>query len=70
MSRSGSGELVLAAEADIDDELRHELLALAGALCDDLHGTSLNVRVLFSSRAPRSSVRLKVVAPPSAAEAS
>jgi hypothetical protein len=70
MSRSGSGELVLAAEADIDDELRHELLALAGTLCDDLHGTSLNVRVLFSSRAPRSAVRLRVVVPPSAAEAS
>lgn len=68
MARSGSGELVLTAEADIDDDLRHELLSLAGALCDDLHGTHLGVRVLFSSKAPRSAVRLRAVVAPPAAE--
>ena len=70
MARIGSGQLVLVAEADIDDELRHELLALAGALCDDLHGTRLNVRVLFSSKAPRSTIRLRAVTAVSEAKAS
>jgi hypothetical protein len=63
------GELVMTAEADIDDELRHELLALAGTLCEQFHDTKITVSVRFSSRAPRSAVRLRAVVPPPIAEA-
>jgi hypothetical protein len=69
MLGSAQGELVMTAEADIDDELRHELLALAGTLCDELHQTKITVSVRFSSKVPRSAVRLKAVVPRPIAEA-
>ncbi|MBN1610830.1 MAG: hypothetical protein JW940_29635 [Polyangiaceae bacterium] len=69
MLASAQGELVMTAEADIDDELRHELLALAGTLCDEFHQTKITVSVRFLSRAPRSAVRLRAVVPPRIAEA-
>ena len=60
------GELVLAADARAGDELRHELFALAGTLCDELGGTQVNVRVRFGSGRPESGVSgvMKSVAPP------
>jgi hypothetical protein len=69
MLASAQGELVMTVEADIDDELRHELLALAGALCDEFHQTKITVSVRFLSKAPRSAVRLRAVVPPRIAEA-
>ena len=45
----GEGELVIAAEETASDELRHELLAFAGALCDGLDTARINVRVRFAS---------------------
>ncbi|HEY4106534.1 MAG TPA: hypothetical protein VGM44_21685 [Polyangiaceae bacterium] len=66
MVQKRHGELVLAATALANDELRHELFALAGTLCDDLRGTPVNVRVRFGSGKPESSVSgvMKSVAPP------
>jgi hypothetical protein len=69
MLSSAQGELVMTVEADIDDELRHELLALAGTLCDEFHQTKITVSVRFSSKGPRSAVRLRAVVPPPIAEA-
>jgi hypothetical protein len=69
MLASAQGELVMTVEADIDDELRHELLALAGTLCDEFHQTKITVSVRFSSKAPRSAVRLRAVVPPPIAQA-
>ena len=59
------GELVLAANAHAGDELRHELFALAGTLCDELGGTQVNVSVRFGSGRPetRASGVMKSVAP-------
>jgi hypothetical protein len=54
MSDAGAGELLLAAEAHIGDEARHQLFALAGTLCDELYGADLSVRVRFYTRAARS----------------
>jgi hypothetical protein len=56
MIKKRQGELVLAAAAHAGDELRHELFALAGALCDDLRGTPVSVRVRFGSGRPEASV--------------
>ena len=36
--------------APIGDQPRHELLALAETLCDELRGTELGVRVRFSEK--------------------
>jgi hypothetical protein len=46
----GSGELVLTASLASGDaeSLRHELFALAGALCDELKGDNVSVSVRFS----------------------
>ena len=71
------GELVLAAEALAGDDIRHELFALAGTLCDDVRGTPVNVRVRFGSvRTASDTVRagsavsgvMKSVVPPPLAE--
>jgi hypothetical protein len=69
MLASTQGEFVMTVEADVDDELRHELLALAGTLCDEFHQAKITVSVRFSSKAPRSAVRLRAVVPPAIAEA-
>jgi len=50
MSDAGAGELLIAAETQIDDEARHQLFALAGTLCDELYGAELGVRVRFHNR--------------------
>jgi hypothetical protein len=60
------GELVLAADSRAGEELRHELFALAGTLCDELRGTEVSVRVRFGSGRPETGVSgvMKSVAPP------
>ncbi len=45
-------EIVLSAHEPHASELRHELLGLAGALCEQLQGTELSVSVRFDT-APR-----------------
>ena len=50
------GELVLGADATAGDGIRHELLALAGTLCDVLRGSEVTVRVRFDTLRPPSSV--------------
>ena len=59
------GELVLAADVTAGDEVRHELFALAGTLCDELRGVAVSVRVRFDSVRPTSGVSgvMKSVAP-------
>jgi hypothetical protein len=42
-------ELVLAGDSEDLNQSQHELLALAGALCDELRGKRINVRVRFTS---------------------
>jgi hypothetical protein len=65
------GELVLAAGANAGDDLRHELFALAGTLCDDLAGAQVNVRVRFGTGRPESRMSgvMKSVAPPAELDA-
>lgn len=45
----GDAELVLAGDGQDGDPARHELFALAGALCEELGGTKVNVCVRFSN---------------------
>ena len=65
------GELVLAADVSAGDDIRHELFALAGTLCDELRGGEVRVRVRFDSVRPAKGVSgvMKTVAPPAAAAA-
>jgi hypothetical protein len=49
MGSGGEAELVLAGDGHDGDPSRHELFALAGALCEELGGTRVNVRVRFSN---------------------
>jgi hypothetical protein len=44
-----SGDFVLAANEDCDERFKHELLSLAGELCEERAGTRVNVRVRFST---------------------
>jgi hypothetical protein len=71
MVQKRHGELVLAAEALAGDELRHELFALAGTLCDELRGAPVNVRVRFGSGRPETGVSgvMQSVVPPANGEA-
>ena len=43
------GDFVLAANEDCDERFKHELLSLAGELCEEGAGTHVNVRVRFST---------------------
>lgn len=49
MGANQDAELVLAGDGHDADPVRHELFALAGALCEDPAGTKVNVRVRFAS---------------------
>jgi hypothetical protein len=68
MVQKRRGELVLAAALHAGDELRHELFALAGTLCDELRGPEVSVRVRFGSGRPEPGVSgvMKSVAPSAA----
>jgi hypothetical protein len=50
------GELVLAADVTAGDDVRHELFALAGTLCDGLRGSAVSVRVRFDTVRPKNAV--------------
>lgn len=56
-----AGELVLSASDSADspdaDRVRHELFALAGALCDAMAGTEISVSVRFPEVTERSGLR-------------
>jgi len=56
MLKKQRGELVLASDVTAGDAIRHQLFALAGTLCDELHGTSVSVRVRFDTIRPSPSV--------------
>lgn len=49
MGSNPEAELVLAGEGHDGDSTRHELITLAGALCEQSGGTKVNVRVRFAS---------------------
>jgi hypothetical protein len=48
-----SATLTLAAPAGADPRIRHELMAIAGALLEGVHGRGPDIRVHFGSPAPR-----------------
>jgi len=56
MLQKQRGELVLASDVTAGDDVRHELFALAGTLCDGLGGTQVSVRVRFDTVRPTSGV--------------
>ena len=49
LTARGAGELVIIADEALPLDSRHELVAFAGALCDGLGGSSVNVRVRFGA---------------------
>ena len=67
MIQKQHGELVLAADVTAGDDVRHELFALAGTLCDDLRGSEVSVRVRFDSVRPTNAVSGVMKTVPSAA---
>jgi len=52
MLKKQHGELVLASDVTAGEPVRHQLFALAGTLCDELHGTRVSVRVRFDTIRP------------------
>ena len=56
MLKKQRGELVLASDVTAGDDVRHQLFALAGTLCDELGGTKVSVRVRFDTIRPGHSV--------------
>jgi hypothetical protein len=53
----GGGELLLVADEGLPEEGRHELLAFAGALCNEFCDGNVNVRVRFGPAPSESGVR-------------
>lgn len=49
LTARGTGELVIIADEFLPEDARHELVAFAGALCDGLAGSKVNVRVRFGA---------------------
>jgi hypothetical protein len=49
MAPAREAELVLAGDGQEMDDSRHELFELAGALCEELGGTQVSVKVRFSN---------------------
>jgi hypothetical protein len=56
MIQKKRGELVLAADVTAGDDVRHQLFALAGTLCDGLRGSEVSVRVRFDTVRPAAGV--------------
>jgi hypothetical protein len=54
MLKKQHGELVLASDLSSGDDVRHELFALAGGLCEEVRGTQVTVRVRFDTIRPSS----------------
>lgn len=57
MSARGGSRLVFSAPANLPASARHELIALAGTLAAQSHGTALDVGVRFDERRDRSRSR-------------
>ena len=70
MLKKQRGELVLASDVTAGDDVRHQLFALAGTLCDELSGSKVTVRVRFDTIRPSPSVSgvMKSVTPVTPAE--
>ncbi|MBK7584236.1 MAG: hypothetical protein IPI67_29045 [Myxococcales bacterium] len=49
MTAQGLGELVIMGDEHFGDDVRHELMAFVGALCDGLAGSPVTVRVRFGA---------------------
>ena len=64
LQKQRRAELVLASDVTAGDDVRHQLFALAGTLCDELGGTQVSVRVRFDTirPIPRASGVMKSVA--------
>jgi hypothetical protein len=60
-----TGDFVLAANEDCDERFKHELLSLAGELCEERAGTRVNVRVRFSTGRSGTMPSVVPVGPPS-----
>ncbi|HET9958849.1 MAG TPA: hypothetical protein VFQ61_30355 [Polyangiaceae bacterium] len=56
MPARGQCELFLVPSTHTDEDEKHAIFELAGALCDDLRGTSRSVRVRFSFGRPESGI--------------
>ena len=48
-ANEGGGELLIMGDEHFADEVRHEFVAFAGALCDGLAGSAVSVRVRFGN---------------------
>lgn len=48
-TNESGGELLIMGDEHFADEVRHEFMAFAGALCDGLAGSAVSVRVRFGS---------------------
>jgi hypothetical protein len=71
MSDRRAGQLVLFADHSVSDDLRHELFAFAGALCEGLSGSDVGVGVRFSTPSGKSgmhSVRPQFLSEPPSAD--
>lgn len=68
-SNDGGGELLIMGDEHFADEVRHELMAFAGALCDGLNGSAVSVRVRFGS-AQSGTRSLGIPMPPSSRRSS
>ncbi|MCK6531651.1 MAG: hypothetical protein L6Q84_01665 [Polyangiaceae bacterium] len=49
MAGAEGGELLIMGDEHFGEEVRHELVAFAGALCDGLAGSAVSVRVRFGT---------------------
>ena len=67
MGTLSEAELVLAGGGNDGDPSRQELFALAGALCEELGGTSVNVRVRFCNNSRSGVMRALASSPESSA---
>jgi hypothetical protein len=56
LAPNGGGEVVLAASLSGSDASKHAIFELAGALCENLRGSSRVVRVRFSNGRPESGI--------------
>jgi hypothetical protein len=56
MASAEGGELLLVADESVADGVRHGLMALAGALCGELAGDNVSVRVRFPETRSESGV--------------
>ncbi len=71
MATHSKGQLVLFSDHSVSDDIKHELFAFAGALCEGLSGSDVGVNVRFSAPTAKSgthSVRPEALSEPPSAE--